>query len=177
MQTHRYRFHLLLHSSHLIEEKLRLRLKPLGVQPRQARVLDALNRMKSASQVDLAREFDLTPASMSTMKSRLIRAGLISREADQEELRSNVLTLTDRGLELLEAIYVVWRKVDRDIEEAIGSENAQDLARLTLELRNALGGRTPGGEVWRKETMVNEPNQDVIERRSDIRRHGHPSHR
>ncbi|MGI9434367.1 MAG: MarR family winged helix-turn-helix transcriptional regulator [Geminicoccaceae bacterium] len=142
---------------------MRQRLKPLGVQPRQARILDALNRMKRASQVDLAREFDVTPASMSTMTSRLIRDGLITREPNQEELRSNVLALTDQGLHLLEAIYVVWREVDRDIEEAIGFKKARDLGRLTLDLRNALGGRTPGGEVWRKDAVAHKPDRDVTE--------------
>ena len=147
MQRPDYRFHLLLHASHLIEERLRLRLKPLGVQPRQARILDALGRMEQASQVDLAREFNLTAASMSTMTSRLIKANFIAREPDQQELRSNILTLTDSGRDLLQAIYEAWRDVDRDIDNAIGSEHAQNLGRLALRLRNELGGRTPGGEV------------------------------
>jgi hypothetical protein len=34
--------------------------------------------------------------------------------------------------------------MDREISEAIGSENAGHLADLTFQLRNALGGFTPG---------------------------------
>jgi DNA-binding MarR family transcriptional regulator len=89
---------LLLHSAALVEERLRLRLAELGIPPRQARVLDALDRMKKASQADLAREFDLTPASMSTMTGRLLDSGLILRSPHPDEARSNVLQLSDKGM-------------------------------------------------------------------------------
>lgn len=121
---------------------LRARLLPLGVHRRQARVLDALGRIGKASQVTLAKEFDLTAASMSTMTTRLLEAGLIERQVDEHELRSNVLRLSNRGRSLLETIYRAWQETDREISEAIGSENAEHLAYLTCQLRNALGGFT-----------------------------------
>ncbi len=144
MPTLRFRFHLLLHSAHLLEERLRMRLAPLGVHPRQARVLDALQRVGEASQVTLAKEFGLTAASMSTMTARLLEAGLIERQVDERELRSNVLRLSERGKALLKAIYREWRAMDREISDAIGPQNAEELAGLTYQLRNALGGFTPG---------------------------------
>jgi DNA-binding MarR family transcriptional regulator len=149
MQTLIGRFHLLLHSGSLVEEQLRLRLAPIGFGPRQARVLDALHRMGTASQVELAKEFNVTPASMSTMTSRLVEAGLITSEPDRQERRCSVLTLTAHGSGVLDAIYAAWRDTDRQIESAIGKDKATVLAALTLELRNALGGRTPGGEPAR----------------------------
>lgn len=149
MQSPRYQFHFLLHAGHLIEEKLRLDLKPLGVLPRQARILDALERMQGASQIELAREFSLSAASMSTMTSRLIRAGFIARgPADGQEQRSQII-LTRRGSDLLQAIRAVWADVDQALDDALGSEDAATLGALTLRLRNALGGRTPGGQRWK----------------------------
>lgn len=140
------KFHFLVHSAHLLEERLRARLTPLGVQPRQARVLDALGRMGQASQVELAREFGLTAASMSTMTSRLLKAGLIEKRTDEQELRSNVLKLTEHGQSLLKRIYREWGEIDREIDDLIGAENAEHLGSLTLQLRNVLGGSTPGSE-------------------------------
>lgn len=144
MQHDQFSFHFLLHAGDLVEEHLRRRLADLDVRPRQARVLDALGRMGAASQVDLARAFHITPASMSTMTARLIAAGLISRETDPEEARSNVLQLTARGQSLLSAIHLAWQDVDRMIEERLGANKAAALATLTRELRDGLGGRTPG---------------------------------
>lgn len=144
MLSQRYGFHLLLHSAHLVEDLLRDRLLPFGVQPRQARILDALRRMGEASQVTLAKEFGLTAASMSTMTKRLLEAGLIERQVDEHETRSNVLRLSSRGKSLLKTIYREWRRVDEEIASAIGAENAEHLAELTYLLRNALGGCAPG---------------------------------
>jgi DNA-binding MarR family transcriptional regulator len=147
MQSKSNKFHYLLHSVHLIEERLRIRIAPLGIRPRQARILDALARMGRASQAELAREFALTPASMSTMTSRLLAAGLIEKHVDEQELRSNVLELSVHGRSLLEEIYREWQKIDQEICAVIGVDNAELLATITYELRNGFNGSTPGGEV------------------------------
>lgn len=144
MQHDQFSFHFLLHAGALVEDRLRHRLADLGVRPRQARVLDALGRMGAASQVDLARAFHITPASMSTMTARLIAAGLISRQDHPNEARSYVLRLSERGRGLLSEIHAAWRDVDRLIEETVGAENAASLATLTRALRDGLGGRAPG---------------------------------
>jgi DNA-binding MarR family transcriptional regulator len=144
MQSQSRNFHFLLHSAHLVEEGLRKRLSPLGVLPRQARILDALGRMGQVSQVRLAEEVSVTQASMSTMIVRLVELGFVTKTEDTQELRSNVLTLTKRGQKLLDSIYALWAETDREIEKTIGVKNAKQLTALTLELRNALGGFTPG---------------------------------
>ena len=154
MTKQSYTFHLLLHSAHLLEERLRSRLVPLGVQPRQARVLDALGRMGQTSQVKLARDFGLTAASMSTMTTRLLNAGLIERQVDKRELRSNVLTLSPLGQSLLKKIYHEWQEIDREIDEIIGAEAMAQLGDLTCKLRNAFGGSTPGDKDVLESTLV-----------------------
>ncbi|MGL4489155.1 MAG: MarR family winged helix-turn-helix transcriptional regulator [Rhizobiaceae bacterium] len=142
-----YNFHFLLHSAHLVEEGLRKRLASLGIQPRQARILDAIGRLGKTSQARLAKEFSVTQASMSTMIVRLADLGLITKNPDSQELRSNVLTLTPSGQLLLEDIYRVWTETDREIEQIVGESNARQLTELTYNLRNGLGGFTPGGET------------------------------
>jgi DNA-binding MarR family transcriptional regulator len=144
MQSQSRDFHVLLHSAHLVEERLRKRLAPLGVQPRQARILDAIGRMGATSQIRLAEEMSVTQASMSTMIGRLVELGLISKRVDTKELRSNILGMTRRGQKLLKSIYQSWAETDREIEATIGLKNTRLLTDLTLELRNALGGFTPG---------------------------------
>lgn len=144
MQSDSLRLHYLLHSADLIEDRLHHQLAPLGIKPRQARMLDALARMSRASQVELARAFDVSPASMSTMTARLVAAGFITREVDRHDIRSNTLRLSKKGSDLLDQIRAAWRAIDDVIENAIGPEKARELAEITLELRDALGGKTPG---------------------------------
>jgi len=148
-----YNFHFHIHFAHLIEERLRSRLAPLGIHPRQARILDALGRMERASQVKLAREFGLTAASMSTMTSRLLAAGFIERRIDELEQRSNVLTLTQCGNRLLEQIYREWEAIDRETIEVLGEENTAQYLAFSLQLRNAFGGSTPGEVCQDKDSV------------------------
>ena len=144
MTSESFTLHMLLHAADLVDDCLRRRLGSLGLRPRQARILDALARMEPVSQVRLAREFDVTPASMSTMTARLIDGGFITREVDPREARAHLLRLTDRGRGLLDRIHAAWRDVDQLIEEKIGPAEAARLTTAANALRDALGGQAPG---------------------------------
>ena len=151
----KYRFHSLLHSSDLLEQRLRLGLEPLELRPRQARVLSALNRLGQISQVTLAKEFQVTPGSMSTMVTRLEKLGFITRHREPDERRSDVLILTAVGKAHLKEIRKTWTQMDDLIIEAIGIKKAQLLSELTEELTTALGGHVPGSSmVLRKKSSV-----------------------
>ncbi len=143
MQADQHQFHGLTHSAALVEAELRRQLGPLGLQHRQARVIEALGRMGSASQAMLAREFAITPASMSTMTDRLIAAGHVCRRPDPASRRQNLLELTAKGRAMLARIDKAWTAVDAAILAALGEE-AATFFRLARKLRHGLGGQPPG---------------------------------
>ncbi|MEB8386956.1 MarR family transcriptional regulator [Rhodobacteraceae bacterium KMM 6894] len=143
MQIDQHSFHGLLHSADLIEAELRRQLAPLGLQPRQARVLEAMGRMGPVSQVDLAQAFDITPASMSTMTDRLLDGGYITRTISKTSRRQNVLELTDKGRTLLKGVADAWSTVDQTIVTVLGAD-AGALFELASRLRDGLGGKIPG---------------------------------
>lgn len=145
MQPDTHSFHGLLHSAELLEAELRRNLSPLGIQPRQARVIEALGRMGPVSQSDLASAFSVTPASMSTMTDRLLAAGYITRAVDPASRRQNVLGLTDKGRRLLDGIGEAWTAVDDAISSALGAEAAAFFAQAR-RLRDTLGGTIPGSD-------------------------------
>ncbi len=135
--------HPLLHAGHLVEARLRERLKEFGLRPRQARVLSALDRIGETHQKTLATEFDIAPASMSTMCDRLIAAGYIERRVDPDELRAFLIRLTPEGKRKLKDVRQAWKDIDALIEEALGEDAAEALAEHAGNLRNQLGGRIP----------------------------------
>ena len=143
MKIDQHSFHSLLHSAELLEAELRQKLAPLGLHPRQARILEAMDRMGSVSQSDLVSEFGISPASMSTMSDRLLAAGYITRSPDPATRRKNVLELTPKGRTVLAGIDEAWSAVDETITAALGGDAVAffDQAR---RLRNALGGFVPG---------------------------------
>ncbi|MDX2482289.1 MAG: MarR family winged helix-turn-helix transcriptional regulator [Pseudodonghicola sp.] len=143
MQIKQQDFHGLLHSADLVEAELRRRLAPLGLQPRQARVLEAMARMGPVSQSELASEFGVSSASMSTMTSRLLAARYISRSVDPASRRQNVLELTDKGWTFLDGIVEAWTAVDDNIRDVLGAD-AATFFELARRLRDGLGGSVPG---------------------------------
>lgn len=147
MPHHAHILHPLLHCADIVEDHLRQRLTQVGVPPRQALVIDGLSRMEPVSQVKLAREFGVAPASMSTMTVRLIDAGYVTREQDPDDVRGNLLRLTVRGRSLLADIHSAWDDVDADIEAKIGAKNAMIFAELAMAIRHGFGGRVPGAAV------------------------------
>ena len=151
-----FHLHFLLHSAGLVEDHLRTRLAELGIRPRQARVIDALGRMGSASQADLTREFGGKAASMSTMTARFVDGGYIKRDPNPGEARSNLLGLTKKGRELLSAIHDAWCDVDRLVEEKVGIDGLSRLGELTGELRDALGGPVSGSTQILHNSMQKE---------------------
>ena len=144
MNNNPYKLHPLIHAASLVEDRLGDELAPIGIKPRQARVLNVLHLMGAATQGELAREFEVTAASMSTMTTRLITGGFIKRTVDDTPARRVELKLTAKGIALIDPINAAWREVDRLMEQAIGQANAHSLARLSAELRNTLGGRVAG---------------------------------
>ncbi|KZX98233.1 hypothetical protein A3753_12480 [Sulfitobacter sp. HI0082] len=137
-------FHLLVHSVHLLDDRLRELLAPLGIHAGQARIIHGIHRMGEASQRQLADQFNVTPASMSQMTKRLINNGFIKVRPDPSDKRSSLVSLTSEGEMLLNQIIEVWKKVDDIIIDAIGARNAEQLFSQSLKLRDTLGGKAPG---------------------------------
>ena len=99
--------------------------------------------MGSVCQSDLASEFGITPASMSTMADRLLTARYITRSVDPASRRQNVLELTDGGRNLVAGICEAWTEVDNTIRAGLGKD-ATPFFELARRLREGLGGTIPG---------------------------------
>ncbi|MEP0323881.1 MarR family winged helix-turn-helix transcriptional regulator [Bauldia litoralis] len=135
--------HLLLHAAHLVEEALRDDFAAIGIQPRQARVLDTLERLGEVTQAEMARAHSVTAASMSTMIDRLADAGLVERRQHPQRRRDHIVSLTARGRDLLGAVDQVWQRCDERIESLIGKRQAKEYFATTRALRDGLGGEAP----------------------------------
>ena len=142
MQLMAHLFHPVLHAAHLLESKLRDELVDSVLQPRQARLLDAIDRYGPATQASLSRLFAVAPASMSVMLARLERDGLITRQMQAGAHRNDV-GLTDLGRAALPAVAAAWNATDAALRHALGPEGAEQFSRSALQLRDALGGSGP----------------------------------
>lgn len=144
MKSNEAEIHFLLHAATLVKDLVRQKLLSLGLGHSQARVLDALERLGPSSQSELAQELNITAASMSTMITRMLASGYLDRERDPHEKRSYVLRLSEAGEFLLCDVRAAWLSVDEIVQDKIGAERAAVLFEVARELRNSLGGQTPG---------------------------------
>lgn len=101
MKARPVKFHSYLHGAHLLQKRLDTLLAPMGIRPRQARVLNTLSGIGETSQTVLAQQFDVTAGSMSTMIERLLALGLISREKNPSDKPGDLIALTPEGKDAL----------------------------------------------------------------------------
>lgn len=118
-------------------------MAPLGIQPRQARIIDILSHMAPVSQAEIAEAFGITAASMSIMTDRLLAAGFISRTVDPMSRRRRVIDLTPSGRTLLDGIEKAWSEVDAHLRATM-APNADPFFQQARALRDDLGGKIPG---------------------------------
>jgi len=144
MSKGHFKFHALLHSSSILDKRLDTLLSPIGIKPKQARILNVLSRIGPSSQKMLAEQFDVTSGSMSTMIDRLLAAGLVHREKHPDDRRTDIISLSHRGSDLLAEVRDAWREIDDLIVEKLGAEKAAIFNELSRELKYALGGRVIG---------------------------------
>ncbi|WP_108984250.1 MarR family winged helix-turn-helix transcriptional regulator [Candidatus Phycosocius bacilliformis] len=139
-------FHPILHAAHLIEAQLRDALAPIGLHPRQARMLMAIAENGPLKQAQLALAFDLAPPTVTIMLTRLARDGLINRHsvADQKQ---TAIALTEAGRALIPEIERAWMQVDRMLCHSIGTSQAEGLSQTARKLRDALGGKPPHAKL------------------------------
>ena len=136
-------FHLLMHSSKLLEDRCRDALSEHGLHHGQARVLMALNRHGPQVQADLARGMELSPPTLSVMLKRLLDEKLVRRSSVAGDERVYRIALTAAGERAAERVRQVWEDADRLLIEAVGRADVEVTHRALLRMRDALGGRPP----------------------------------
>ncbi len=144
MKRSPYQFHSLFHCADILEKRLATLLTPIGIKPRQARILNVLHRSGEVSQTIIAEWFGVTSGSMSSMIDRMLKVGLIERRKSPEDRRVDLISLAPKGASILEEVKDTWQDIDELIEISLGAEKADLLANLTRELKAALGGQIPG---------------------------------
>ena len=104
----------------------------LGVAVSDTFALSHLAMANSLTAGELAQRAGLAPSSVTAMLDRLERAGLARRTVLPEDRRSQQITLTDRGRQVL-AISSQW------VEAGFASIPAAELAGIARQLRTIAG--------------------------------------
>lgn len=101
-------------------------LAPLGINISQFSQLRNIRRTQPVSLSDLARRLDLDRSTVGRNTKVLERMGLVI-SAPGEDQRENMLSLTDKGLDLLEQGAPLWDEAQAGMEAKLGKGGMDQL--------------------------------------------------
>jgi DNA-binding MarR family transcriptional regulator len=131
-------------SGRLVQERIGHDLEPLGLSYAQAAVLVRLWRHDGAMpQAEMIDSLALSRASGTNVLNELDRQGLIERAADPADARRMVVRLTEAGHELERPVLDVFERVESEIGDSLGGEDAATAYRVVRAVLEALRHSRP----------------------------------
>ena len=131
-----------------LARELEQRLEPVyrehGLEPGWHDVLATLRRTGPPYQLrpsDFAGQLMLTSSGTTKRLDRLEQAGLITREPDPQDRRGTLITLTEAGHELIDAVTEAHLDNERELLGALTGDEQQRLADLLRKLMLGLPPR------------------------------------
>ncbi|ANP54774.1 DNA-binding MarR family transcriptional regulator [Streptomyces griseochromogenes] len=103
------------------------RIERHGLKPKHVGLLTALGQGAFASQQDLAGRLGVAPSLVVSLADHLESLDAVRRVRDPRDRRRQVLTLTDRGHELLATCTTEARALDAELTAHLGEPERQAL--------------------------------------------------
>ena len=135
---------ILMRAREAVMTRVRPVLRAYDMTEPQWRVLRTLASIDEIEVTHLAELVFLLPSSLSRILKDLTERGLIQRRTSAADLRKGLVSISDRGMALIEAATPEAAKVNAEIEKLFGRERMGRLERLLQELEQAVGPGRPG---------------------------------
>lgn len=114
--------------------RLEQELRPFRLSSGQLLILVRVEREGEITPAELARGLYQTPQSIGKLYPPLENRGLLQRKVDETNNRRVLLSLTPEAKERLAEVRIHIDKIDTEIVEALGLEDAESLERMLLRL-------------------------------------------
>lgn len=105
-------------------------LAPAGINAAQYNLLRSIERLKAATQSDLAAELVMNLSALGHTLKPLVRDGWVALNKDPDDGRRRLVTLTSDGRIKLREAQQLWRPTQKRFEAVLGGEETRRL--LTL---------------------------------------------
>lgn len=109
----------------------------------QLPILGALSRLGPSSQKDIASELHVTAPSITNSVKRMEKKGLLTCEVSEEDRRSHVLRLTEKGIEAKNYCFEHFMQIDK---EMCGNIDEEDLIVFERVLNTMIDNLKEEGE-------------------------------
>jgi homoprotocatechuate degradation regulator HpaR len=129
----------LMRAREAVMARIRPTLRTFDVTEPQWRVLRTLAGMEEIEITKLAEAVFLLPSSLSRILRDLGERGLVQRRTSDADLRRGLVSISEKGAELILAAVPSTAAVNSEIERLYGAERMARLQGLLAELEDALG--------------------------------------
>ncbi len=106
----------------------------ITISPGQLRFLATINEYESVSQKTLQEEFCVKASSISTVTTKLENEGFLKRERDEKDKRNLIVTITQKGRELVENNYNIQKQLSKDFFDVLSDDEQEELLKLLRKL-------------------------------------------
>lgn len=114
----------------------------VGLYFGQPNILEYLCENDSCSQKEIAAAMHITPASATVSLKRMEKAELITRTPDENDIRKNHISITDKGRNALKEFRKICDTTDEDMFKGFSDEERHTLHKLLLRLHENLDSQT-----------------------------------
>jgi DNA-binding MarR family transcriptional regulator len=127
---------------HLVDQAIQVELDRLGIRTYWLAVLHIIREHRTMTPTELAAASGVAPSTLRHVVNRLVELGHVRREANPEDGRSQLLSLTREGVQLARAADAALEAAVARVEERLGwglDELERPLAEMRTALQAALG--------------------------------------
>lgn len=117
-----------------ITQEFSERIERIGITHKQVGLLAVVNTGLARSQRDIAARLRVAPSLVVSLVDQLIEAGAVTRSRSTSDRRVQLIGLTERGRELLEASARAAEEVDADFRASLSPAGRAALDSLLLDL-------------------------------------------
>ena len=120
----------------IIHSKIADFLSPYNLTPGKFNILMVIKHRsldQGIKQVDISNQLILTPSNMTKMIDKLEKEGLVTRSALAGDRRVNLIRITKKGSQLLDAVWDGYQNVLKEAAGPLDKKKHKDLSKLLNE--------------------------------------------
>ncbi|WP_231890338.1 MarR family winged helix-turn-helix transcriptional regulator [Methylomonas methanica] len=124
--------------SHIIRQRFNKAAEPLGFTHAQWRALVHLSENQNCRQIDLAEILEIKPITLVKQIDLLEESGMVVRNKDMDDRRAYRLSITDKALTVMEALWTIADAVEVEVLAALSAEERRLMTSLLGRVKTSL---------------------------------------
>ena len=137
---------LMMEISRMYMEKCFVKLKKLGVHPRQIPILAVLYKKDGCSQKELVKELGVKPPTVTVSIQRLEKSGLIIRRQDERDQRVSRIYLSEEGRAIIKEGIQMAKEGEKQILAGFSESELCLMRRFCQQIKENIAAM-PGPDV------------------------------